>query len=60
MKCLECGRFVKNVRCVYDMDKTIHKVEGFCSIHGAVDLTNADWSWDDFFPEPTQGAQGDK
>ena len=48
IKCLKCGRFCKDVVATIDGLGNIKKVEGTCSKCGKVDLTNADWSYDDF------------
>lgn len=49
LKCPSCGRFCKLIRAIIKMDNEIVSVSGVCKKHGKVDLTRADWSWDDFF-----------
>ena len=55
MKCPECGKFVKDVEALVEEvlfidEKKITKVTGVCAKHGKVDLTNEDWSYEEFFP----------
>jgi len=45
--CPKCGKFVADVT-GYSRAERIEKVEGICRKHGFVDLTDQDWSADDF------------
>jgi hypothetical protein len=51
VKCLECGRFCKDVVATINGLGDIIKVRGVCSKCGKVDLTNADWWYGDFYEE---------
>lgn len=48
--CPKCGKFVGNVLAQTKAER-IEKVEGFCKKHGIQDLTDQDWSADDFGDE---------
>jgi len=50
MQCLTCGRFIKDVVATVNGFDEIVKVTGNCSKCGEVDLTTADWWYEDFFP----------
>lgn len=52
MKCLYCGRFCADVLASVNGFDQITKVEGVCRRCGKVDLTDADWCYEEFFPEP--------
>lgn len=47
-----CGRFVGNIKAtIVGIDDRIIKVTGVCKKHGVVDITDQDWTYEDFFPE---------
>ena len=48
MKCPQCGKFCKDVFALMDADGNVKRVEGVCIKHGKVDLTNEDWSYEQF------------
>ena len=46
-KCDSCGRFISNVTAwIRESDDSIHQVQGQCSKHGTIDVT--DWEADQF------------
>ncbi len=45
--CPRCGRFCRDIIGLVS-DLGLEKVEGKCKKHGKVDLTNQEWSYDDF------------
>lgn len=45
--CPRCGRFCGDITFFYN-DYGIQRVTGVCAKHGEVDLTQQDWSYDDF------------
>jgi len=49
-KCPKCGRFCGDITAHLNRDGAIRFVIGVCKKHGAVDLTDQDWCYEDFFP----------
>lgn len=54
IQCPKCGRFCKNVMAEINGFDQIIRVDGDCKIHGKVDLTEAEWSYDDFSPPESE------
>jgi len=54
--CPKCGKFVSDVG-AHLINERIERVEGICKQHGFVDLTDQDWSGDDFEYEETEGIE---
>lgn len=46
--CPKCGRFCGNIRAALNDFLGLFRVTGTCSIHGDVDLSDQDWSYDEF------------
>lgn len=46
--CPKCGRFCGDIGAIANSEGLI-SVDGICKKHGTVDLTNQEWSWDEFF-----------
>lgn len=54
IQCMDCGRFCKNVIAWFNGLDEIVKVEGNCKKCGHVDLTNSNWTYEQFQP-PARG-----
>lgn len=48
--CPQCGRFCGQIK-GYGNAWGLVRVTGICKVHGEVDLTQQDWSYEDFFEE---------
>jgi hypothetical protein len=46
--CPKCGYWVGAIVGTMNGLGELLKVTGVCKVHGEVDITSQDWSWDDF------------
>ena len=49
--CPKCGRFCGSITGYGGDEIGLQKVTGICKKHGLVNLTNQEWSYDDFWGE---------
>jgi len=49
--CPKCGKFCGSIRAQLDPFGGIRRVEGVCRTHGRVDLTEQDWTYEEFAGE---------
>jgi hypothetical protein len=57
-QCPKCGRFVGRILGTVSEAIGLVKVEGICKTHGEVDLTEQDWSHDDFVRDEEEERNG--
>ena len=49
--CPKCGKFCADITATINELEGVKSVTGKCKKHQAVDLTNQEWSWEDFVRE---------
>ncbi len=49
--CPRCGRWCSAITGWGGEEEGLRRVTGICKVHGEVDLSKQDWSYDDFFKE---------